>query len=241
MINGIEYIDYDKISDDLCWLGNKCIVRLVVKLANKNKDGYRNHFHREYKYPANYVDKREVITMRRSFSYYISIDNLEYNQSSIIITVNDMIMIRTKLNEVFNWFYDRTFALKNGKMIILEKKHPVIIDGLVGGKCLKFEPIIYTDRDDIQSKGIRITFNEDHIYSDVPANVFSGFVYLMNSINIFTEAQNLINYIGHPDFGTNLFTYERSEYVGREEPKAQIKERKIPINKSKFSSMDDLM
>lgn len=240
MINGIEYIDYDKLSDDLCWLGNKCVVRLVVKLANKNKDGYRNHFHREFKYPTNYIDKREAITIRRSFNYYISIDNLEYSQSSIMITVNDMIMLRTKLNEVFNWFYDRTFALKNDKMIILEKKYPVIVDGLIGGKCLKFEPIIYTDKDDIQSKGIRITFNESHIYADVPANVFSGFVYLMNAINIFSEAQNLINYMGRPDFGTNLLTFERSEYVGKEEPKPQIKRRQIPVNKSKFSDMDDM-
>lgn len=240
MINGIEYIDYDKLSDDLCWLGNKCVVRLVVKLANKNKEGCRNYFHREYKYPTTYMDKREAITIRRSFNYYISIDCLEYAQSSIMITVNDMIMLRTKLNEVFNWFYDRTFAMKNNKMIILEKKPPVVVDGLVGGKCLKFEPIIYTDRDDIQSKGVRITFNESHIFADVPVNVFSGFVYLMNAINIFTEAQNLINYIGHPDFGTNLFTFERSEYVGQEEPKAQIKERKIEPRKKSFFELDDM-
>lgn len=240
MIKGVEYIDYDKLSDDLCWLGSRCIVRLVVKLANKNKDGYRNHFHKEYKYPTTYVDKREAITIRRSFSYYISIDCLDYAQSSIMITVNDMIMLRTKLNEAFSWFYDRTFALKNDKMIILEKKHPVVVDGLVGGKCLKFEPIIFTDKDDIQSKGIRITFNESHIYADIPANVFSGFVYLMNSINIFSEAQNLINYMGRPDFGTNLLTYERSEYVGQEEPKPQIKKRQIPVNRSRFTDMDDM-
>ena len=64
MINGIEYIDYDKISDDLCWLGNKCIVRMVVKLSNKKNDT-RYHFHKEFKYPTSY--NRDLLTIRRSF------------------------------------------------------------------------------------------------------------------------------------------------------------------------------
>ena len=110
-MNGIEYLDYDKISDDLCWLGNKCIVRMVVKLANKNKDGFRNHFHREFKYQASYLDKREVITMRRSFDYYISIDHLETKQN-VLITVRDILLLRMQVSEVFKWFYDNTFALK---------------------------------------------------------------------------------------------------------------------------------
>lgn len=239
MINGIEYIDYDKISDDLCWLGNKCIVRMVVKLANRGKDDTRYHFHKEYKYDANYNNKKEVITIRRSFGYYISIDSLEYKDASVIITNNDILLLRAKIAEAFNWFYDKTFAMKNGKMIILEKKKPAIVDGLLGGKFLMFEPIVYIDFDDKQSKGIRISINDKNIFSDVPANVFSGFMYAINSIDMFTAAQNMINYIGHPDFGTNLLAFEKTEYASPQEVDNTIKERKIS-NKKSFFSIDDM-
>lgn len=240
MMNGIEYIDYDKISDDLCWLGNKCIARMVVKLANKGKDGTRYHFHKEFKYDTQYSNKKEAITIRRSFSYYISIDSLEYKESSVIITPNDILLLRAKITEAFNWFYDKTFAMKNNKMIILEKKKPIIVDGLIGGKFLMFEPIVHIDYDDKQSKGIRITLSDNNVFTDVPANVFSGFMYIINSIDMFMAAQNMINYIGHPDFGTNLFTFEKSEYANEEVISNKIKEREIPKkqNKSYFSLND---
>lgn len=247
MINGIEYIDYDKISDDLCWLGNKCIVRMVVKLASKGKDGTRYHFHKEFKYQSSYINKPELITIRRSFEYYISIDHLE-SKENIIITIRDILLLRMKISEVFNWFFDKTFAMKNGKMIILEKKKPVFVDGLLGGKFLSFEPIVYIDFEDKQSKGVRITLNNPDSYVDVPVNIFSGFVYSINSVDMFTAAQNLINYIGHPDFGTNLLEFEKSPYVSDDndqQVKNVIKERNIELknkkaNMSFFDKLDNM-
>ena len=243
MINGIEYIDYDKISDDLCWLGNKCIVRMVVRLANKNKEGNRNHFHKEFKYSTSYNDKREAITIRRSFDYYISIDNLE-TKDSIMITTRDILLLRMQINEVFKWFYDKTFAIKNKKMIILEKKNPIYVEGLVGQKYLMFEPIVYIDMEEKQSKGVRITLSDPNVFADVPVHVFAGFMYLINSIDMYSAAQNLINYIGHPDFGTNLFTFEKSEFVsGEQNVNNVIKERTIEKKKpqkSYFDSLDDM-
>lgn len=244
MINGIEYLDYDKISDDLCWLGNKCIVRMVVKLANKNKEGNRNHFHKEFRYPAHYNDKKEVITLRRSFDYYISIDTLDGTKDSIMITVRDILLLRMQMSEAFKWFYDKTFAMKNKKMIILEKKPPLIVDGLANGKYISFEPIVYIDWEDKQSKGIRITLGSPDVYTDIPVNVFAGFMYLMNSIDMYMAAQNLINYLGHPKFGTSLFTYEKSEYASGEQPNNVIKERTIEskkkTQKSFFDSLDNM-
>lgn len=243
MMNGVEYIDYDKISDDLCWLGNKCIVRMVVKLSSKAKDGTRYHFHKEFKYKTQYVNKPDVISIRRSFEYYISIDSLE-SKASVIITIRDILLLRAKITEAFNWFYDKTFAMKNNKMIILEKKKPVIIDGLMGGKFLMFEPIVHTDWEEKQSKGIRVTLGSSDEYTDVPANTFAGFMYIINSIDMFTAAQNMINYIGHPDFGTNLLTFEKSEFASEEKIQNVIKDRTIETKKktpiSYFDTLDNL-
>lgn len=245
MMNGIEYIDYDKISDDLCWLGNKCIARMVVKLSSKGKDNTRYHFHKEFKYPTNYINQKEAITIRRSFEYYISIDSLD-SKSSVIVTVRDILLLRSQISQVFHWFYDDTFAIKNNRMIILHKRKPIIVDGLLGNKYLSFEPIIYIDLEDKQSKGIRMNINDQNVYTDMPANVFAGFMYIINSIDMFTAAQNMINYIGHPDFGTNLLTFEKAEYAsddGETKVSNVIKERKIKSKKqqkSYFDNLDDL-
>jgi hypothetical protein len=75
----------------------------------------------------------------------------------------------------------------------------------------------------------------------VPVNVFAGFMYIINSIDMFTAAQNMINYIGHPDFGTNLLTFEKSQYVSGEEPvvKNVIKEREIkPKKQTSFFDLE---
>ena len=146
---------------------------------------------------------------------------------------------------MFKWFYDKTFAMKNGKMVIFEKKQPLYIEGLMGGKYLMFEPIVYTDWDDKQSKGVRITLGSSEIFTDIPVNIFAGFMYIINSIDMFTAAQNMINYIGHPDFGTNLFTFEKSEYVGKEEGSNIIKGRSIPVfrekqSRSVFDNLDSI-
>lgn len=239
MMNGVEYIDYDKISDDLCWLGNRCIVRMVVKLANKGKDNMRYHFHKEFRYDTSYLNKKDAITIRRSFDYYISIDMLD-NKDSVIITIRDILLLRMQVNEVYKWFYDRTFALKNDKMIILEKKQPIYVDGLAGNKYIMFEPIVYTDWEEKQSKGVRITLNSPDVFTDVPVQVFYGFMYIINSIDMFTAAQNMINYIGHPDFGTNLLTFEKSEYASETiQERNVIKQRTIqPRNQIKKSYFD---
>ena len=129
-------------------------------------------------------------------------------------------------------------------MIILEKKNPIILDGLVGSKYLMFEPIVFIDWEEKQSKGVRITLGDKEIFTDVAVNVFAGFMYIINSLDMFTAAQNMINYIGHPDFGTNLLTFERSEYVGKEEVIGNvIKERQIQPKKkinSYFDTLDNL-
>lgn len=244
MVNGITYIDYDKISDNLCWFGDRCVARMVVKLSTKNsKDGTRKHFHTEFKYHSStYINRPELITIKRDFEYYISLDHL-FTKDNIMITIKDILLLRMKLQEVYGWFLDNTFALKSDKMIILNKKKPVYVDGLVGGKSIAFEPIIYTYPDEKQSKGVRATFSNGE-YTDISIETFNGILYIFNTIDMFNAAQNMINYMSHPDFGTNLLTFETSPYVGEEQVRNTIKDRSIGTNNKRatsfFDKMDDM-
>lgn len=232
----MTYLDYDKISDDLCWLGKSIVVRMVVGLSNKYNNE-RKHFHKEYGYESNFGT---LYTIRRSFNYYISIDHLQ-EKEGIMITVKDILLLRMKINEAFRWFSDGTFVIKKGKLIITEHKK-CIIDGLACRKEMMLEPIILEDEQKVQSQGMRITLARTETYSDTSVNTFAGFVYLMNQIDMYGAAQNLINYIGHPDFGTNLYTFETPNYgnTNQPQPENNIKVRNLPNNNSKKSFFDRL-
>lgn len=238
MEQGMTYLDYDKISDDLCWLGKSIVVRMVVGLSNKYNNE-RKHFHKEYGYESNFGT---LYTIRRSFSYYISIDHL-HNKESVIISIRDILLLRMKINDAFRWFSDGTFAIKKDNLIITDRKK-CIIDGLTCKKEMMLEPIIIEDEQKVQSQGIRMTLVNTETYSDIHINAFAGFVYLMNQIDMYTAAQNLINYVGRPEFGTNLYTFENPNYgLNQPQPENNIKIRELPkkdSNKSFFDRLDDM-
>lgn len=238
MVQGMTYLDYDKISDDLCWLGNSVVVRMNVKLSRK-KDNKRFHFHKEFGYQTQLLDNPQLYTIRRSFDYYISIDHLQ-SKESVMITIRDILLLRMKVAEVYNWFSDGTFAIKNKKLIILDRKQ-CIVDGLLCKKQMLFEPIILEDEDGTQQPGVRLTIGSPDVYSDFSSSVLGGFIYLINQIDMFTAAQNMINYLGHPEFGTNLYVFETPEYTGYQEtPKNIIKDREIKTQKDNRSFFDKL-
>ncbi len=236
MVRGMTYLDYDKISDDLCWLGNSVIVRMNVKLSRK-KDNKRYHFHKEFGYSTQLIDYPQLYTIRRSFDYYISLEHLQ-SKENVMITIRDMFLIRMKVTEVYGWFSDNTFAIKKKKLIILNRKK-CIIDSLVCKKTLIFEPIVIENEDGVQQPGIRMTMGSPDVYTEFNSSVLSGFLYIISQIDMYNAAQNLINYIGHPEFGTNLYTFETPEIMP--EPKNVIKDRKIPKKKTSFfDKIDDL-
>lgn len=251
MERAISYIDYDRLSDDLLFLGNSTVVRFNVTLAKvSNKDGTKVHYHREYRYPSSkYADADTAITMRRSFEFYLSIDRLDAREASVMIRVQDIILLRAKLNEAASWFNDNTFGIKNRKLYIINRPNPAIITGLPDNKSIMFEPIVIEwENDNVQQQGIRMTLTDSNIYTDITIDRFYGFVYLINSINMYESAQLMINYLGRPEFGTNMTEFENNNFLTDHyetvEPENIVsKNREIknkPRNKSFFDKVDEL-
>ena len=181
-----------------------------VLLSRKNQmNGNREYFHREYAYPSKYHDYPKVITIRRSFYYYISIDKLDMKDKSIIIRMQDMIILKMRLKEISNWFFGDTFGIKNNQLIVAKKKTPIIIDNLAMNKYLKFEPLVLiNDNTGVSSPGLRITISDENAFTDISDDAFFAFYYLMDTFNMFLAAQNMVNYLGRPEMGTNLMEFE---------------------------------
>ena len=208
----VSYINYEKISDQMMFLGNNVNLKFNIKLAKKGTDNRRYHFHKEYAYSSNYINADSVITIKRDFEYFLSIESLKDKEFFCMITVNDILLLRSILRNVSHWLDGtiKTFAIKNNKLIVLGKHEPITMP-LCTGKTLSFEPTVIVNINDVQSQGIKMGI--DNIYTNIAANTFMGFIYLINSINMFEAAQIMLNYISGDNFiGRNTVDFTTPEY-----------------------------
>lgn len=242
MIKPVVYLDYDKISDLMMYLGLNTSLNFNVNLSKKGQNGERYHFHKEYIYPSKYSDYGKVISIKRSFSYYLTIDKREPRQS-IMIRIQDLIILRSILSGVSSWFTDDTFGIKNNVLVIHKAKKPMMVNNLAENKYLQFNPIVMTSENtSIQQQGIRITLGDPNIYTDIGIDTFFGFKELIDRMDMFGYAQNMINYLGHPEFGTNSYEFDNNNYIPdepqQEKSITKAKSRQIPSLEKKKSFFD---
>lgn len=205
----ISYIDYDKLSDDVLYLGNKLTLRMNVSLSRKQEPDNRYFFHKEYSYGSLY-SKRKLISIKRSYDYYLSFDKSDL-RNIVIIRPQDMIVLQRALERAVLWFEDKehnAFYVKNKKLIV-KKQKPIVVEGLAMDGYIEFQPIVLlTENDNKQSPGIRLTLGREDCFSDITVDKFYGLVYTISTFRLYEAAQNLLNYLGRPEFGTNLYEME---------------------------------
>lgn len=243
-----SYTDYDKISDNIYFLGGsgKFVLRMNVSLARKAEDKTRRFFYQEYSYDSKYSDKAQVVSIRRNYDYYMTLESLEDKDSGVMIRPQDMIYLRTKLADVSQWFTNGTFTMRKDKLTIASPPRPafVKIDKFAENKFIRFEPtIIYWD-DTREEIGVRVSLS-DISYTDITVDKYYGLVYIINSINMIQSAQSMLAFIGMPEYGTNR--YEIDTGYGRNDnnevvaPNSVIKERKFkPKGQSYFDKIDNM-
>lgn len=196
MKDSINPIDYEKITDDVYYLGGGIYLRLNVILAKKTKDGNRRHFVSNYKYASKYVDKGKVITMRRSFDYYLTLDNKFDSTHNVMIRVQNMILFKSKIKEATKWFSDsNVFGIRKNRLVIL-KRETISITDLPAGKFIKLEPVVIDYDDNTQKPGIRVTLSDSNVFSDMSIENFYGLVYLVDTFNMYQSSQLLVASIG---------------------------------------------
>lgn len=222
----VTFDKYEKISDDLCILGNNAILRFNVSLARKSEDGTRTSFHKEYQYNSDkYINCSDLVTIRRSFDYFISIENfkaVDGVKEFIMITIQDIMYVRSQLKMAIKWYMDEQFAnlfaKKDNKVIMCGKVEPIYITGLPMDKQIILEPIAVNTEDNKHYIGLRMYLGTANNYIDMSVDRFMGFAYLLDSINMYESAQILLNYLQRPQLGTNLYSFSYSNTSFKGEP-----------------------
>lgn len=102
---------------------------------------------------------------------------------------------------------DNLYGIFRNKLKVLNGYEPIIIDNLPMGKSIKIDPIVVKMGEIDEARGMRIYLNGLDDYIDMTNDRFMGFVYNINSIYLYGAAQNLLNYLQRPEYGTNTTSF----------------------------------
>lgn len=207
-MNNINNLNsYEKISDDLCHLGYGFKLKFNVILGNKSQNNTKIPFHNEYKYSSNkYVNQNNLITIKRKFDYYLSIES-SYNDVNtfIMIRQQDMIYFKMNLHKVYTWFmsseYNNMYAFDKGKLVLARKVEPVYIKGLCSDNFIIIEPTVLT-YNSIDIEGITFILSDITSFN-MTIDKFMELYYIIDNFNMYLSAQLLINYMSSPIIGEN--------------------------------------
>lgn len=202
--------NYEKITDDIMVLANRVMLRMNVSLAYYTTDNSKRiGFHREIEYYSTKANMN-LINIRRNFDYYLSIEHI-INKDFIRIGVSEMMKLQYGLHEAYKFFtdskYSNLYAKSGDDLIVYMRTEPIVVSGLPQDKFLQFEPCVYTDFRGDPQRGLRMYLSSMESYCDISISKLEGFIYTIDTFNLFQSAQEMLNYIERPEFGTNLFSY----------------------------------
>jgi hypothetical protein len=195
-----------------------------------------------------------VITIRRDFRYFLSIDSIRItdsipNRISILIGVDDIIGFRMLLTGALEWYHNPNYAglyiSKDGSIRITKQVEPIRYVLANGKDFIMLEPMVYVSHFNDEEPGIRMYLSSEDTYIGIPITRFRGLVYVVNTIDMYSLACIMVNYLQRPEYGTNVTNYsqystdESNESLERTAPKPPSHGRKIGDSKKK-PTLDDL-
>ena len=214
IVNPFEHYDqYERIYDIIMYLGFNTILKFNVDLAHYSDKSNREMFHKEFEY-MNKQTNMPVISIRRDYNFYLSIENVKMinniERQIVRIGIEEITLLKHILHQAAKWFtnaeYKDLYAIHNGQLIMTRKVTPVGINNLPYNKYIEFEPAIYIANEEA-IPGVRMTLSDNANFTDMPLNRFMGFKYIIDTFNMYQSAQNMINYIARPEPGHNLSSY----------------------------------
>lgn len=218
LVEPMEFFKVDKISDEVFSMSFNVSLRFNVSLSRTSSNGVRTHYHKEYEYPSKTNDVPSLVTIKRNFDFYLSIETLQKdangNKTFIRIGPNEYMLFKKGLEEALSWFnsskHKNLWAKNKGEIILMPPIPEFTVSNLPMGKYLTFTPTII-DRGIAKADkepGIRIYLGSDDEIVDMTIERFMGMYYLISCFNMYQSAIELINYLGRPEFGANRYVME---------------------------------
>lgn len=230
----LEFCKVDKISDDVYLIGFNTMLKFNVSLS-KASNNKRYHFHKEYEYQSKLQGTSSLVTIKRSFDYYLSIESVtkDQNGNKVFIRIGppEYFIFKQGLEQAIAWFTDKKYSklfAKNGNSVFLTTPVPQFkIDKLPMQKYIELMPTII-DRGIASADkepGVRMFMGSDSLYVDMNLERLMGLYYTISNFNMYQSALSVINYLGRPNIGTNRYVMETGYNPARQQ---DINESTIP-------------
>ena len=201
---------YEKISDDIYWMGN-IILRFNVVLGSSN-NGYRKPFHQEYMYSSKkYKDCENLVTIRRHYDYFLSLENASnytYTEKEyIVIGVQDFLFFRSKIKQAASWLTDSNiYRYKDDNIVKVGNVEPITVNFISFNKTITLEPIVMRSDIGLNCAGIRITIGKNREnFTDLSVDKYMGLLYIIDTFNMQMAAMSILSYMGKTEnnYSTN--------------------------------------
>jgi hypothetical protein len=230
----MEFMKYDKISDDVYVLGPNTILRFSVALS-KIANEKRYHFYKEFEYSSRAQDYPKLLSIKRSFDYYLSLENIQKNKATdekafIRIGPTEVYKFVNQLEQVQEWFtakkYKGLFSTVKGKLVLTNPTPECTLGGYPQNKFLRFIPTIIDKGEGKNSMepGVELALSSYDNYVVMDVNRMMGLYYTVKNFNMYIAAQNLVGYIGFPSGMNRIEMGNSANYklFEAEEPKIEI-------------------
>lgn len=213
LLCSVVHNDFEKIIDTVMWISNNYILKFNVILNRYNDRFGRQNYHKEIMYQKS-NSQYNCINIDRNFDYFLTIESVKKDQdglkNNVMIRNSDIYMLKYKLSLVEQWFTSENnknmFAKKNNRIFMPRAVEPIKLSNLAGDKYLEWEPSIFECNNGDQLIGVNMFIGSSYDKTFIPFDRFMAFKYMIDTFNMYQNAIILLNYIGRPEVGTNMYS-----------------------------------
>jgi hypothetical protein len=202
------FINYDRISDTILWLGPNVTLKFVVNLFRQNRNEDEIRFHSEYKYNSKKLG-RTAYSITRTYDFYFVINFSDFNLKGATMHTSDVLILNMLIkNNIMPWFMGPTRIfdmVENGEKMTITGKYQDVMLPLSEATYIKFSPVvIYYENTNDYKEGIRFEINSKETFVDVPVDRFLEFAYIMKNTDMVTYASTMLAYVKSGPYQINM-------------------------------------
>lgn len=213
-----QYPMIAKISNTLLWIDHKTILKVAVSLFNRGKKkNEEKAIHREVKFTKTTTGKT-AININLAANAVVTIEHRDFNVNMKNIHMYHLSEAIKTWYDILTNHYDEWFGKIDGSFMILKTSNPVEIECLYGDKiwitpCLIEKTSSNQEREQggIYQGGIQIIVNRPEWFIPLTMEQMLELKITLDQINLPMMELELLNYIGRPELGYNMFDMDANK------------------------------
>ena len=210
----MQLSDVQKITSVIMWLSYNFVLKINVNLYS-NFGNQRRYYHKEVCYFNSKADAN-VVNINLTTDAFLTIEQIKsanHLKASVMIRQQDLYSLSKAIKLLFRNLHsharDMYYLTEDGKLHIHSNmEQSFSITDLPMGQFLEFSyDIMSNSLNNKEEPCVKINISN---IADVRMNErrLSELYTVLSTINIPMYAQSLLNYIGRPELGTNMYTME---------------------------------